>query len=267
MGCNPHTFGGRLPSARSTDPPLQDTRPKVENKLARGGVEEGRSRPGQISRRESSPRIRATFRIFSPDELMSNKLGGVFEAPTARDYQWPIEGGDRAEHVGPHGGRVLEILCRAHLSGVAARLLTHRPARSFPALRGVSDHHHFHDGSVRQVPQNQREIPLAAAGVLAQLPGNDHALAAGAQRFRHQSPGFINSHAQQKEGHHARLSAARRKLPALDDGPLPARGEHVNLVIANKAPMPTWLTWRKPSRIAVRAPRSGRGRARMRCRT
>src|SRR6266550_2800677 len=30
-----------------------------------------------------------TFRIFSPDELESNKLGAVLEA-TKRDYQWPI---------------------------------------------------------------------------------------------------------------------------------------------------------------------------------
>jgi len=52
---------------------------------------------------------------------MSNKLGGVFEAPTQRNYQWPIEGGDRAEHIGPRGGRVLEILsehaCQAWLQG------------------------------------------------------------------------------------------------------------------------------------------------------
>jgi phosphoketolase len=52
----------------------------------------------------------SNFRIFSPDELMSNKLGGIFEAPTQRNYQWPIESGDRAEHIGSRGGRVLEIL-------------------------------------------------------------------------------------------------------------------------------------------------------------
>jgi xylulose-5-phosphate/fructose-6-phosphate phosphoketolase len=61
------------------------------------------------------------FRIFSPDELMSNKLGGVFESPTQRNYQWPIDDGHRAEHIGARGGRVLEILsehtCQAWLQG------------------------------------------------------------------------------------------------------------------------------------------------------
>ncbi|KAF8135032.1 XFP N-terminal domain-containing protein [Boletus edulis] len=54
-----------------------------------------------------------TFRIFSPDELVSNKLDAVFDV-TERNFQWDIA--SRA-----HGGRVVEILsehtCQGMLQG------------------------------------------------------------------------------------------------------------------------------------------------------
>jgi xylulose-5-phosphate/fructose-6-phosphate phosphoketolase len=110
MGCNPHAFGGRLrrPLHR---PPLAECAIEIRGKK-RGEPEEG---PINILAKYLAKVVvqnPSNFRIFSPDELMSNKLGGVFEAPTQRNYQWPIEGDDRAEHVGPRGGRVLEI-CRS----------------------------------------------------------------------------------------------------------------------------------------------------------
>lgn len=46
-----------------------------------------------------------TFRIFSPDELASNKLDGVFEV-TDRDFQWdPL--------TAHNGGRVTEMVSRS----------------------------------------------------------------------------------------------------------------------------------------------------------
>jgi len=54
-----------------------------------------------------------TFRIFSPDELVSNKLDAVFEV-TGRNFQWDVA--SRAQ-----GGRVVEILsehtCQGMLQG------------------------------------------------------------------------------------------------------------------------------------------------------
>ena len=54
-----------------------------------------------------------TFRIFSPDELVSNKLDAVFEV-TGRNFQWD-------ENARASGGRVIEILsehtCQGMLQG------------------------------------------------------------------------------------------------------------------------------------------------------
>ena len=119
MGCNPHAFGGRLRRSLSCPPLTQYAVEISENK--RGEPEKG---PVEILAKYLAKVIvqnPGNFRVFSPDELTSNKLGGIFEAPTQRNFQWPIEGGDRAEHIGSRGGRVLEILsehtCQAWLQG------------------------------------------------------------------------------------------------------------------------------------------------------
>ena len=80
MGCNPHTFGGRL-----LRPLLRPTLAGCA--VAVNGKERGKPEEGSIAiLAKYLAQLIAhncdNFRIFSPDELMSNKLGGVFEAPT-----------------------------------------------------------------------------------------------------------------------------------------------------------------------------------------
>ncbi|KAI5117651.1 hypothetical protein M0805_001306 [Coniferiporia weirii] len=73
-----------------------------------------------------------TFRIFSPDELVSNKLDAVFDG-TGRDFQW--DSASRAQ-----GGRVVEILsehtCQGMMQGYT---LTGRTALfpSYEAFLGI----------------------------------------------------------------------------------------------------------------------------------
>ena len=61
----------------------------------------------------SPPRNPTQFRIFSPDELSSNKLDGVLEV-TTRNFQWKEETANK-------GGRVLEMLsehtCQGWMQG------------------------------------------------------------------------------------------------------------------------------------------------------
>ena len=51
----------------------------------------------------------SSFRIFSPDELESNKLEKVFEV-TERNFQWN-------QDMANHGGRVSEILSEHNCQG------------------------------------------------------------------------------------------------------------------------------------------------------
>ena len=81
-------------------------------------------------------RNRNTFRIFSPDELVSNKLDAVLDGPSnGRNFQWDIA--SRAQ-----GGRVIEILsehtCQGMLQGYT---LTGRTGLfpSYEAFLGIID--------------------------------------------------------------------------------------------------------------------------------
>ena len=73
-----------------------------------------------------------SFRIFSPDELVSNKLDVVFRH-TGRDFQWD-------EFSNARGGRVIEILsehtCQGFMQGYT---LTGRtaPFPSYESFLGI----------------------------------------------------------------------------------------------------------------------------------
>ncbi len=96
-----------------------------------------------------------SFRIFSPDEITSNKLDESLKV-THRNFQWDPE-------TAHDGGRVTEMLSEHTLQGwlqgytlsvsaaiCAVQLLTsrrreqHRPHRSLPVLRVLPGHRHHH---------------------------------------------------------------------------------------------------------------------------
>ena len=196
---------------------------------------------------------------------MSNKLGGVFKAPTQRDYQWPVEGGGpyRA-HVGRHGGRVLEILsehtCQAWLQGY---LLTGRHGL-FPSYEAFLNIITSMMDQFAKFLKISEEISWRLPVSVAQLPGDEHPLAAGAQRV---FPPVARLH--QCSILNKKKGLLRVYLPP-DANCLVSTMDHVlrgvnyvNLVIANKAPMPVWLTMDEAiAHCRAGAHRSGRGRAR-----
>lgn len=243
MGCNPHTFGGRmlhsldLPNILEFDVPIEHQASvgvcqRGENQISNAD-QAGKYLKGVIER---NPK---TFRIFSPDELESNKLTKVFDV-THRDYQWPIKPHDG--HIGPNNGRVLEILsehtCQAWLQGY---LLTGRHGL-FPSYEAflaiittmMNQYAKFLKFS-REIPWR---LPVGSLNYLetSTLWRQEH------NGFSHQSPGFINSVLNLKaESARVYLPPDANCLVSTVDHCLQSKG-YVNLVIANKNPMPQWLS-------------------------
>jgi xylulose-5-phosphate/fructose-6-phosphate phosphoketolase len=180
-----------------------------------------------------------TFRIFSPDELESNKLGGVLEV-TTREYEWPVPPFN--EKVKADDGRVIEVLsehdCQAYLQGY---LLTGRSGL-FPTYEAflniivsMMDQYAKFLKLSMEIPWR---LPVPSLNYLesSTLWRQEH------NGFSHQSPGFINSVLNKK------AAVSRVYLPP-DANCLISTIDHclrstnyVNLVIANKQPIPQWLS-------------------------
>ena len=240
LGSCPHGYGGRLriPLER---PPLREHAveidPRHRGSTSASPIEVEAGYLASVIAR--NPR---RFRIFCPDELMSNRLGAVFDAPTQRGFQWPVEEGGRAEHVGRAGGRVLEILsehtCQAWLQGY---VLTGRHGlfpsyESFlPIVTSMMDQFAKFLDMSGEFPWR---LPVSSLNYLetSTLWRQEH------NGFSHQNPGFINA-LLNKKGDIMRvyLPPDSNCLLSTLDHCLGGIG-HVNLVVANKTRLPTWLT-------------------------
>ena len=108
------------------------------------------------------------FRIVGPDETASNRLGDVFEVT---DRAWMGERTADDDHLAADG-RVMEILSRARLPGVARGLPADRSARPVLVLRGVRPHRRLDVQPAREVAEDRARHPVAAAGRVAQLPAH-----------------------------------------------------------------------------------------------
>ena len=125
---------------------------------------------------ESFCRNKQTLRIFSPDELVSNKLDTVFDH-TSRNFQWDIYSMNK-------GGQVIEMLSERTLQGwhspcsillllihsrIPPRLHNDRRDRHIPVLRGLSPHCPYNDGAVQQVHESCPRDAMASRLEQSQL--------------------------------------------------------------------------------------------------
>ena len=234
MGDNPHAYGGRL---------LQDLDLPDIHDFAVAARQDGKDTSSVEAMakylEEVVRRNQHIFRIFSPDELESNKLTAVLNA-TKRDYQWPIP--PHNEKDSSHDGRVIEVLsehdCQAWLQGY---LLTGRHGMfpSYEAFLNIIVSMMDQFSKFLKISQEiPWRLPISSLNYLetSTLWRQEH------NGFSHQSPGFINDILNRK----ARVS--RVYLPP-DGNCLISTVDHVlrskdyvNLVIANKPPMPQWLS-------------------------
>ncbi len=233
MSANPHANGGLL--LRDLDlPDFADYAVPVD----RPGVETVEpTRVLGAFLRDVVAANPTTFRLFGPDETVSNRLGAVFEAT---DRAWEAERLPGDDHLAP-GGRVVEVLsehlCEGWLEGY---LLTGRHGlfNSYEAFIHVVDsmlnQHAKWLKTSREIPWRR---PVASLNYLL----SSHVWRQDHNGFSHQDPGFIDHLVNKKPGIvRVYLPPDANTLLSVTDHCLRSR-DYVNLVVAGKQPALTYL--------------------------
>jgi xylulose-5-phosphate/fructose-6-phosphate phosphoketolase len=235
MGANPHANGGSL----LKDLFLPDFRNYVVPVTSPGTVHEsdtmilGKFLRDVIRLNESQ----RNFRIFGPDETLSNKLNAVFEAT---NRQWE---GDQlpTDEFLASDGRVMEMLSEHQCEGwLEGYLLTGRHGlfNSYEAFIHIVDsmfnQHAKWLKVTREIPW-RRKIASLNYLLASHVWRQDH------NGFTHQDPGFIDLVVNKKaEVVRVYLPPDANCLLSVMDHCLRSR-HYVNVVIAGKHPAPQWL--------------------------
>ncbi len=188
-----------------------------------------------IIKRNQTPR---NFRVFGPDETVSNRLEAVFEAT---NRQWDAQTAVNDQFLAPSGS-VLEMLsehqCQGWLEGY---LLTGRHGlfNSYEAFVHIVDSMvNQHAKWLKTSAEISWRRPIASLNYLltSTVWRQDH------NGFTHQDPGFMD-HVINKKASIVRvyLPPDANCLLSVMDHCLRSR-HYVNVIVAGKHPAPQWLT-------------------------
>lgn len=237
MGANPHANGGlllkelRLPDFRDYGVSV----PYPGETVAQDMMELGKYIKDIIKENEKEK----NFRIFGPDEALSNRLNFVFDAT---NRQWNAPRIETDEFLAPTG-RVLdsylsEHFCQGALEGY---LLTGRHGfmHSYEAFARIIDSMVSQHAKWLKVAKElswRRGISSLNYVLTSHIWQQDH------NGYTHQDPGFLNHIVTKK------ADISRMYLPP-DTNCLLSCFEHcirsknyVNVIVASKHPRPQWLT-------------------------
>lgn len=237
MGDNPHANGGlllkdlRLPDFRAYQ--LEVNNP---GSIEAGDMTELGKYVRDVFKLNEENR---NFRIFGPDETMSNRLGAVFEA-TNRD--WNAQEYPNDEYL-ENDGRVMDSLLSEHLceGWLEGYLLTGRHGffASYEAFIRIVDsmfsQHAKWIKVCKSLPWRQ-EIASLNYILSSNVWQQDH------NGFTHQDPGFLD-HVATKKADIVRLYLppdANCLLSVFDH--IIKSKNHINVVISSKHLRPQWLT-------------------------
>lgn len=179
------------------------------------------------------------FRVFAPDETMSNRLEAVFETT---DRQWNARIKDSDAHIA-QDGMVLDAMLSEHLAQgwLEGYLLTgrHGLLHSYEAFIRIVDSMMSQHAKWMKMSSElawREEIPSLNYLLTSHVWRQDH------NGFTHQDPGFID-HIINKKPDVARVYLppdANTTLSVMDHC-LRSRG-YINLTITGKHEAPQWLT-------------------------
>jgi xylulose-5-phosphate/fructose-6-phosphate phosphoketolase len=182
---------------------------------------------------------RKNFRLFGPDETLSNLLGEVFQAT---DRQWDASRIDGDEFLAP-AGRVVDSMlsehqCEGWLEGY---LLTGRHGlfNSYEAFIRIVDSMFSQHAKWLKVT---RELPWRREIASLNYLLSSHVWQQDHNGFTHQDPGFLD-HVVNKKADIVRLYLPpdANCLLSVVDHCLRSR-HYVNVVVAGKHPLPQWLS-------------------------
>ena len=182
---------------------------------------------------------RRHFRIFGPDETLSNLLGAVFEAT---NRQWDARTVENDEFLAPDG-RVLDSMLSEHQSEgwLEGYLLTGRHGlfNCYEAFIHIVDsmfNQHAKWLKVTSQLSWRREIASLNYLLVSHVWQQDH------NGFTHQDPGFLDQVVNKKADIvRVYLPPDANCLLSVADHCLRSRN-YVNVVVAGKRPMPQWLS-------------------------
>lgn len=234
MGANPNANGGLLRRIIKL-PDVRDLAVKFEG----GGTYKTQDMLELSKYIRDVYKLNDNFRLFCPDEAMSNRLYEIFKA-TDRDWQEEIK--DTDEYLS-NDGRIIdsflsEHFCEGLLEGY---LLTgrHGVFVSYEAFIRVIDSMAGQHAKWLRVCQNlkfRRDISSLNYVLTSNVWQQDH------NGYTHQDPGFLNHMATKKD------SIVRMYLPADANSLLVCFDEcmksknQINIMVASKHPSMQWLS-------------------------
>lgn len=178
------------------------------------------------------------FRIFGPDEAMSNRLNDVFEVT---NRQWLLPIGSKDEFVSPYG-RVIDSYLSEHLAEGALEgyLLTGRHGfiHSYESfVRVIDSMIGIHSKWLKMTKEIPWRAPIASLNIIeaSHVWQQDH------NGYTHQDPGFINHILTKKRDiTNVYLPYDANSLIYYFDKSLKSKNM-INTIVASKHERPEWL--------------------------
>lgn len=237
MGANPHANGGML----SEKLKVPDYRKFGVDVLSPGSIEKEDMRilGGFVKEIILQNEANRNFRIFGPDETLSNRLNHAFEAT---NRQWIATINENDEYLS-HDGRIIDSMLSEHLCEgmLEGYILTGRHGffHSYESfIRIVDSMVGQHAKWLKMANEISWRKKISSLNILL----SSHAWQQDHNGYTHQDPGFINHLLTKK------ADTIRIYLPA-DANCLLSCFNHciqtenyINLIIASKHPRPQWLT-------------------------
>ncbi|WP_420369594.1 phosphoketolase [Curtobacterium sp. L1-20] len=230
MSATPHANGGRIRTALDR-PPLDGFGATVGETASATGT----LGPWLAALVQRNP---STFRLFGPDETISNKLDAVFDV-TSR--VWRAQRGPGDEHLGAQG-RVTEVLSEHLLEGMLEGYVLsgrHGIINTYEAFAHIID---SMVGQYAKWLESSTDIDWRAPVSNLSILLSSHVWRQDHNGFSHQDPGFLDVVASKQQ------DLVRIKLPA-DANTLLAVAAHalettdrIEVIVAGKHPEPVFLS-------------------------